>query len=118
MMLQSGPIYLRDSYTNNRIEYWSKAQKRRIIKELREASEKAWGKSEGELNFKPPYAFLLATGYHFLDKRSNDSDAFNWLCKRVIDGAVDAKVIPDDNPKYVSSTTTMAPTEAATTCRI
>lgn len=109
-MMQSGKMHTRKTYTFNEFVYMPRRQKAGIISDLRKQAAKAWSEKEGELPGDPPYAFILFTAIdtHIGTRHAGnlqDADASAFLAKRFLDGAIDAKIIPDDGPEWIHSST-------------
>jgi crossover junction endodeoxyribonuclease RusA len=60
----------------------------------------------------PPLRAVHIHSHPHLKGRLQDADACHPTVKAIIDGLVDAKVIPDDDPRYVKAVTYHAPTRA------
>ena len=98
----SGPIRLKKTrFLVNRIDTLPVPQKRDFAKYLRYKSREAWD-SEYSLDPNVPVQFTLHSLFHESFKsRLPDCDGLAWVAKRMLDGAVDAKLIVDDSPEYV-----------------
>ena len=105
-MVSSAEAYFSNRYSINNVDYMSRQQKMGIAKSIRKKAAEAW--KGVKLDFDPPYAFFLGTAMEMTNKGFYDVDAFLWVAKRFMDGAIDADVIPDDNLDYVTSATVLA----------
>lgn len=68
--------------------------------------------SKAKLKGIPPLTSVHIHARPHLKGRLQDADACHPAVKAVIDGLVDAGVIPDDDPRYVRAVTYHAPTRA------
>ena len=111
----SDMVYLSEVPSFNKIEYREKAEKAKINRFLRSKAKSAW-ETEKNLEilesalWEPPFDFTL---YPAIPKRTVpfDPDAFMLISKRFIDGARDAGIIGDDNPKWIDSITIVSAEE-------
>ena len=105
----SSPIEMKELYTFNRIQGMAKPTQWSLAKHIRSKARAAWRDVEkGTLGC---HTFELVTALR--EGKANvapDADSGIWVAKRILDGAIDAGVIPDDSPLYVASVHIVAAT--------
>jgi len=112
MFCCSRSILLKESYTFNKIERLRLGQRLNLNGAMRAKAKQSWkGVDAIEGEYIYPVGFLLLTEIH-TDESIPDSDAFAWLGKRFLDGAVDAGIVPEDHPRYISEVTMLGPIHA------
>lgn len=108
---QSDVVFLKEIYTFNKIERMNLGMRLELNKMLKAKAYNAW--KAALLTHPAPrperkHAFVLQS-YVLRSHNLPDTDAFMWLAKRFIDGAVKVGVIPDDTTKHLSHIIIAAP---------
>ena len=110
-MIISDTIYVRRLFLFNRVTRLSKAEQNTLSKNLRKESCRAWShpaEFKIRVELKYPLKFSFSTFVNVTETLP-DVDSGMWVAKRMLDGAVDAGVILDDTPEYISRVIINAP---------
>lgn len=110
-IISSSPIEIAEFVPNNVYYRMNQGQKLSLHKQIRhKACHASWHAESPEYLLQRYFTFILVSQYHH--GRSNkilDTDAFSWVVKPFIDGAVDGRVIIDDTPQYIHSVVILPP---------
>lgn len=98
----SEPIEMKHMHTFNSIIRMPKPAQWNLAKHIRDQARHAWAAADVP-RILGRWDFVVYTAVRGgIGAALPDADSGLWVAKRILDGAVDAGVIPDDSPRYVA----------------
>ena len=113
----SDTIEMRSLYTFNNISRMPKPAQWSLAKHVRGQAANAWRRA-GVPRLDGRWDFVVYTAVRTGSGIAPDADSGMWVAKRILDGAVDAGVIPDDSPRFVAGVHVHAAAYLALSCRV